>query len=75
MLRVREYKTTLSPSVQSNSQESSQLRGHRGVETVAQTKETHKHINVTYRNEEQMNHTSVQQLLWYILFFDLLNKV
>ena len=32
-------KTTSSPRVQSDSQESSRLRGHRGVETVAQTKE------------------------------------
>lgn len=45
VLRVREGETTSSPSVQSVSQESSQLRGHRGVETLAQTKEntqTHK---------------------------------
>lgn len=36
-----------SPSVQSNSQESSQLRGHRDVETAAQTKEnTQTHINM-----------------------------
>ena len=46
VLRVGECKTISSPSVQSVSQESSQLRGHSGVETVAQTKENTQTRNI-----------------------------
>lgn len=56
-----ERTTTSSPSVQSVSQESSRLRGHRGVETVAQTKENTQ-THVTNRNDNQINQAWLQQL-------------
>lgn len=60
MLRIRECKTASSPRVQSDSRKSSQLRGYRSVGTVAQNQRTHKHINVTNRNEAEINQAGLQ---------------